>query len=145
MSTIKHILVPVNGTQESLKALDIAGKFATLYNAQINLLLVTYFTEETDSTNYKNSWLPAPLTTSVSKYAQSIFSKAISLLPKNVSIVTHHFSGQPKEQILEFTKKHETDVIIMGCRNLSFFSTILNGSVSRHILEKSACSVIIVK
>lgn len=147
MSDIKRILVPVNGTEESLKALDIAAELAQLYDARIDLLLVTYFSEETDSNISRESWLPNPLTGSVSKYIQAVFTKAYSLLPKNTNLRVdkYHLSGRPQVKILEFAKEHDVDVIIMGCRNLSFISSLLNGSISRHILEKSACPVIIVK
>ena len=66
-------------------------------------------------------------------------------MPANIDISTHHLSGQPASKILEFTKAHNTDLIIMGCRKLNLFSSILNGSTSRQILEKSTCPVIIVK
>lgn len=120
-------------------------RFSKIYQAQICLLLVTYFSTETDDKSTYSSWLATPLTGSVSRYAESVFLRAKDLLPANIDISTHHLSGQPASKILEFTKTHNIDLIIMGCRKLNLFSSILNGSTSRQILEKSTCPVIIVK
>ncbi len=145
MSDIERILVPINGTEESLKALDLSSELARLYKAEIDLLLVTYFAEKTDSNKLKNSWLPAPLINSVSEYVQTVFAKAYSLLPSEIEVKKYHLSGQPQVKILEFANEHNVYVFVIGCRKLIFFWSILFGSVSRHILEKSACPVIIVK
>lgn len=145
MPNIQQIVVPINGTAESFKALSLASDLAKIYQAQICLLLVTYFSTETDDKSTYSSWLATPLTGSVSRYAESVFLRAKDLSPANIDISTHHLSGQPASKILEFTKAHNTDLIIMGCRKLNLFSSILNGSTSRQILEKSTCPVIIVK
>ena len=146
MPNIQQIVVPINGTAESFKAFIFSFRFSEKYTqAQICLLLVTYFSTETDDKSTYSSWLATPLTGSVSRYAESVFLRAKDLLPANIDISTHHLSGQPASKILEFTKAHNTDLIIMGCRKLNLFSSILNGSTSRQILEKSTCPVIIVK
>lgn len=131
--------------QNSFKALPLASNLAKIYQAQICLLLVTYFSIETDDKSTYSSWLATPLTGSVSHYAENVFLRAKDLLPSNIDISLHHLSGQPALKILEFTKTHNIDLIIMGCRKLNLFSSILNGSTSRQILEKSTCPVIIVK
>ena len=56
MPDIKRILVPVNGTEESTKALKLADTLAQIYNAEIALLLVTYFNENTDDKANEDSW-----------------------------------------------------------------------------------------
>ncbi|WP_302486202.1 universal stress protein [uncultured Megamonas sp.] len=145
MPNIQRIVVPINGTAESFKALSLASDLAKIHQAQICLLLVTYFSTETDDKSTYSSWLATPLTGSVSHYVETIFTRAKDLLPSDINISTHHLSGQPTSKILEFTKTHNIDLIVMGCRKLSLFSSILNGSTSRQILEKSTCPIIIVK
>ena len=145
MLDIKRILVPVNETKEAFSALSMADNLARIYNAEVALLLVTYFNEKTDSSFDGASWLSTPFTGSVSRYSHSILDSARMQLSANLQISTHHLSGQPKLKILEFAREYHADLIIMGCRQLSFFGTILNGSVSRYVLEKSICPVLIVK
>ncbi|MBM6833946.1 universal stress protein [Megamonas hypermegale] len=145
MPDIKRILVPVNGTEESTKALKLADTLAQIYNAEIALLLVTYFNENTDDKANEDSWLATPFTGSVAQYSHNVLDNARRYLSAKLQISTHNLSGQPKFKILEFAQIYSADIIIMGCRNLSFFDSILKGSVSRYILEKSTCPVIIVK
>ena len=143
MADIKRILVPINGTEQSFKALKFATKLAKIYQAQIDLLLVTYFDEHTD--DEQTSWLPTPMATPVAKYKHNVFSKAQEFIPADLSIKMYQESGQPHEKILEFMNSHHSDMVVIGSRNLKFFGSIIQGSVSRQILEKAKCSVIIVK
>ena len=71
MPNIQQIVVPINGTAESFKALSLASDLAKIYQVQICLLLVTYFSTETDDKSTYSSWLATPLTGSVSRYARS--------------------------------------------------------------------------
>lgn len=143
MAEVKHILVPINGSEQSLRAIKFATSLAKIYKAQIDLLLVTYFDEDTDAS--QASWLPTPLTTSVAHYKHNIFKQAQSFIPADVSVAMYQESGQPQTKILEFMAKKQIDTVVIGSRNLSFFNSLIQGSVSRQILEKANCSVIIVK
>ena len=67
MLDIKRILVPVNETKEAFGALSMADNLARIYNAEVALLLVTYFNEKTDSSFDGASWLSTPFTGSVSR------------------------------------------------------------------------------
>lgn len=149
MPEVQRILVPINGTTESFKALELACQIATIYDAEIDLLLVTYFSTKTDDYAVKASWLETPLMGSVSHFIDAVFQRAYEYFPKkyraNLKVSTYHLSGQPALEILEFTKIHNIDLIIMGCRKMSFFSSILNGSTSRQLLEKADCPIIIAK
>lgn len=145
MPDIKRILVPVDGTKEASEAVKLADTLAQIYDAEIALLLVTYFNENTDDKANEDSWLATPFAGSVAQYSHNVLDNARRLLSANLQISTHNLSGQPKFKILEFAQTYSADIIIMGCRNLNFFDTILKGSVSRYILEKSTCPVIIVK
>lgn len=143
MADVKHILVPINGTEQSFNALKFATSLASIYVAQIDLLLVTYFDEYTDDT--QSSWLPSELMIPISKFKNTIFKQAQTFIPANLSVKMHQESGQPIDKILEFTQEHHSDMIVIGSRNLKFFDSLIKGSVSRQILEKANCSVVIVK
>lgn len=145
MNQATRILVPINGTDEALDALPLAEKLARTLDAELMFLLVTYFDEDTDEPTYYTGWLPKGLTESVSHYSRAIFSKINTIIPSDIHQSYHRRSGQARNEILKFAKENNVNYIVMGCRKLSFLSTILNGSVSRHILENSECPVTIVK
>ena len=56
-----------------IQKLYLCFRFSKNIQAQICLLLVTYFSTETDDKSTYSSWLATPLTGSVSRYAESVF------------------------------------------------------------------------
>ena len=57
MEQFSRILVPVDGSPGSLKALDAAALLAKAGGATLDILTVAYFASETDTENLV-SWLP---------------------------------------------------------------------------------------
>ena len=55
-SKYAHILVPVDGSQESLRAVRLAGELAALMASEVHLLYVSPFDASTDEGDV--SWLP---------------------------------------------------------------------------------------
>lgn len=53
--------------------------------------------------------------------------------------------GDAATEILEYTKEHDTDLIVAGSRGLSRMRGWLLGSVSRKLVHYANCSVLIVK
>ncbi|WP_071396288.1 universal stress protein [Bacillus tuaregi] len=53
--------------------------------------------------------------------------------------------GNPGQMILEFVKKNDADLIVMGCRGLGGLKGAFLGSVSHYVVQKAACPVMIVK
>lgn len=53
--------------------------------------------------------------------------------------------GDAAKKIVEYAKKHDFDVIVMGSRGLNIFQKMLLGSVSHKVSKHSHCPVIIVK
>lgn len=52
--------------------------------------------------------------------------------------------GSPAEKILEYTEKHEKELIIMGSHGREGISSLLLGSVSKVIADHTYCPVIII-
>ncbi len=53
--------------------------------------------------------------------------------------------GDAATEIIEFTKKEKTSLIVTGSRGLSQFKSWLMGSVSRKLVHYSNCSVLVVR
>ena len=53
--------------------------------------------------------------------------------------------GDPADRIIEFSKSHNIDTIVMGCRGSGKIHGLLLGSVSQSVVHDADCSVIIVK
>lgn len=58
---------------------------------------------------------------------------------------TFVLEGNPAETIVEFAKKSDADLIVMGSRGLSGIKEFFLGSVSHYVAQKSSCPIFIVK
>jgi nucleotide-binding universal stress UspA family protein len=53
--------------------------------------------------------------------------------------------GHPGDEIVEYARKHEFDLIVLGAVGHSMLSRLLLGSVSDHVATHAGCSVLIVR
>lgn len=53
--------------------------------------------------------------------------------------------GRPEVKIVEYANNQHVDLIVMGNRGLRGISRLMMGSVSRTVLEKVKCTVMIVR
>jgi len=145
MQMVRRILVPVDGSCHSDKAVGEAALIAAAVDAQIDLLYVSYFAPDTDDVLTKVSWLPDSVVGSTTKTSQLILEHGLSLLPAQLSYKTHVAVGIPATAIIEFAKENETDLIVIGARGLGIVEGFLLGSVSQEILDLAQCPVLVVK
>ncbi|MFP7300374.1 universal stress protein [Neobacillus niacini] len=65
-----------------------------------------------------------------------------SLPNKTRSVVVE---GNPGVMIVEYVKKNDCDLVVMGSRGLSGLKELFLGSVSHYVVQKAPCPVFIVK
>ena len=53
--------------------------------------------------------------------------------------------GKPAEEIMKVASKHHADLIVMGAKGLGAIARFLLGSVSTKIVQRSPCSVLLVR
>ena len=63
----------------------------------------------------------------------------------SITVSCQILEGDPKSAISKFAGQWKSDLIVMGCRIKSGFDKLLLGSVSRGVLEKADCPVLLVK
>ena len=129
-----RILVPVDGSQESLRAVRLAGEIACRMHATVYLLYVSPFDESTDEGDVP--WLPESIVRSAAKESHEIFVAALKLLPNEIRHERVHRTGAPADEILHF-------IDVIGGRKLSRVSGFLLGSVTQTVLEHAHSSVMV--
>ena len=67
------------------------------------------------------------------------------LQAKDKQVKTELLTGYPAEQILQYTSKHETDLIVLGAKGLRGTFRILLGGVAQQIVEYAHCPVLLVR
>lgn len=153
----KKILVPLDGSDQSLKALGIAVQMGKEFDGKISLIHVY-------SVCVRPIVMPEPTTLtppSVPIMAPADFSKVVEASRKagntiladgerkvkaeGVQVETLLKEGHVVQEILETAKEGEFDLIVMGARGVSKIREILLGSVSDAVIRNAPCPVLVTK
>jgi nucleotide-binding universal stress UspA family protein len=140
----KKILVAIDASDYSIRALKKAVQMAKLYRSEITLLHVIDYPVQYLDMGLVVRNMPATAEEN-SKLGNQIFdlaSKDIDLEGINVSRKTT--SGHPATAILE-ESNNGYDLIVMGSVGHSPLGGMLIGSVTQRVLGKAACPVLVVK
>jgi nucleotide-binding universal stress UspA family protein len=140
LEEIKKILVPVDGSKNSLRGLDTAIYLARQCHATITGLYVMPI--------YPKSLLlkPIPYETELIKIAKEFLEKAKTRSAQYGIIFNEKItSGHAAEVILDFAKDRKFDLIVMGARGLGSVKEVFLGSVSNAVVHRSKIRVLIVK
>jgi len=129
---ISKILVAIDGSENSKKALEHAVQLAQKHKAKITLLNVG----EAKLFGFKPE---------VAKdIGEHILSDAATKV-KEVRFNKQLEFGNPAETIIEVAKKGNYDIIVVGSRGVSSVKRFFLGSVSDDVSHHAQCSVLIVR
>lgn len=161
MTTFKTFLVPVDGSDKALRAVDRAVDLVGPLNGKIVLF---YVLDLMRTMEYGESMPPLvtgeggmlasyPGVTTVEtdraenprKYhAESVLMEAKKRIPEGIEVFAHYIAGSPKYEILSMAKSTHADMIIMGNRGIGSILGVVLGSVSLYIVSNAECPVLIV-
>jgi nucleotide-binding universal stress UspA family protein len=149
---ITKILVPIDGSEHSKKALEFALDIAEKYSATIQLLSVAQPIVLTGFSYLTQPILPP---TSTAMYIEEmeaahkkILSEALKKAKKskpNLTISKKLVNGRPADKIIEIAKDGKFDFIVIGSRGLGGIKEFFLGSVSDRVADEATCPVLIVK
>jgi len=134
------ILVPLDGSEYSEKALLHACDLAKNYQA--NLLLL-YVVEKSFSLNLLDQ---KEYLTILRKFGYKILSKGKEITTnKGIDSETILREGNITNEIIKLAKNKKCNLIIVGNKGLGAASRFFLGSVSNKLANNSPCSLLIVK
>ena len=158
---LRKILVAVDGSEYSRKALLFLGCLPSRIPAELHIIHVTNPYPPFESTMQPRTWLfgndiflPPVISEEESSHwketseeaAHHILDEALSLIqPCGASVKTSVLNGDAATEILDYAKHNEIDLIVSGSRGLSEIRGWLLGSVSRKLVHYSSCSILVVK
>ncbi len=140
---IRTILVPVDGSDHSQKAAELAGRIATegtyvelvyiypLASAEVQGLAAL----ERDEIDELRE-----------EAGRHILARAFDAVG-NVDAVVRRTTllGDPAAEIVQLASERGADLIVMGSRGLSDFRELLMGSVSTKVMHHAPCPVTVVR
>jgi nucleotide-binding universal stress UspA family protein len=153
------ILVPVDGSPEAAKALDLAISLAKAYGAPLGMIHVVQLPT---AWSLSTAWrLPTPASYDTVRDQQQTYRKAVEIIETNgknileiaeekaeaAGLKTEKIleSGHAADQIVTAASERGYDLIVIGDRGNSGVKEALLGSVSTHVSQHAKCSVLIVR
>jgi nucleotide-binding universal stress UspA family protein len=143
MELFKKILFPVDLSEVSPKIAPYVGEMAARCDAEIHLLFVARILQ-----HFTSIYVPHP---SVSKFEAEIIEGAEKKLQEFVQETFPEGScraqvvlGDAAEEILNYAKTEEIDLIIMGTHGRKGIERIIFGSVAERVVKKSPIPVLTV-
>ncbi|BEU87261.1 universal stress protein [Selenomonas sp. TAMA-11512] len=137
---IKNILVPVDGSEGSDRAITQAIALAGACGAKLNFLYVANINQLAI-----NACLSDAILEAVTKAGNVILDRAMQMVPTGIEKEATSDTGSPAVVILDYAESTATDLIVMGSRGLGIVKGVLLGSVSQYIVEQAKCPVLVVK
>lgn len=139
----KNILVPVDGSDNSYRALDAALLLSEKLGSNITVIHVM---EQVPITHIGSEKLLNEFLESYKKENQEILSKCSEIATQTgLTIKTFLLEGNPASEILNFSKKEKFDLLIMGRRGLGKFKELILGSISSKIVHHSPSAVLLIR
>lgn len=142
MVTLRKILCPVDFTEGSEAALDVAGELAERFQAELTLLHVVY-----DPVDTLAAHLPHP---PLERLKQELIRQAESLAEERVGRRLAHLStasaavvaGLPDDEILRYAQEHGVDLIVMATQIPGGPEYVRVRSISERIVRNARCPVL---
>jgi nucleotide-binding universal stress UspA family protein len=138
-----NILVAIDGSDASQRALVRAVEEATVWNARLHVIYVV-------ETGLFSS-LPADNTVEImyrvlENEGKTVLEKAKKIAAdKGVTAITHMKQGHAGSEIVTLAEKEKTDLIMIGSHGKSRADRILIGSVSIYVVTHSKVTTMVVR
>ena len=144
MKEFSRVLFPVDLSESSDKIVPYVQAVAERFGAQIHILFAARVFD-----HFTSIYVPHP---SINKFEKELIDGAEKRL---YEFVDQHFkefphtktsvvAGDPSEEVLNYIKEHEIDLVIMGTHGRKGMDKIIFGSVAERVVKNSPVPVMVV-
>jgi nucleotide-binding universal stress UspA family protein len=141
MPTYSHILAPVDFSERCRGVLPLAKTIAERYGAKLTLLHVVNPVYTVPATGPFGPLLVAA--------PESVFREAASRLDQfgsdvlgDLKVNRQVYEGDPSEQIVEYARNEDVDLLVMATHGFGLLRRFLIGSVTAKALHDVSCPVL---
>jgi nucleotide-binding universal stress UspA family protein len=157
MSVFHKILVPLDGSEHSDRALAAALQIANNFNSEITLLHIYSVTVTSvvipEPTTLNPTGVPIATSAEVSKMVDAARDAGKRILAdgeqkvraESVPVETSLIEGNSPQEIVKTAKEGQFDLIVIGARGIHRLRDLLMGSVTEGVVKHASCSVLVVK
>ncbi len=148
---IKKMLVALDGSEHSDRALDFALEIAEKFSSEVVLISVVNYAAPYFVAGGTIDALPLyweQFSVDLRKSHEDLLSKTREKAQKvkpDLVITNELVEGRPADKIIEAAKQGDFDVIFVGSRGIGGIKEFFLGSVSDRVADESPFPVVIVK
>lgn len=139
-----HILCPVDGSQCSLQALDLAAELAAQQQAQLTICSVVD-PSQAAAMAFGDPAMSAACYDALEEEARQMLGDAAARQTSRIAATTAMLSGQTISAILEYATAKSCDLIVMGSHGRSGLQRALVGSVAEGVVRHANVPVMIAR
>jgi len=149
----RKILVPLDGSEHSLKALEEAAQLAKIFSGKITLISV-YSVQPIMIGGQSASGYGAILTgAEVSRMIEAAQKSGNKILQDaeqkisatGVQVEKKLVEGHTVQEIVRAANEGNFDLIVIGARGISHIREMLLGSVTDGVIHHAHCAVLVIK
>ena len=140
MGLFENLLVPIDGSNASLKALNSAIEIAQMSGAEITILHIIPAVEESAKSRI------TAFEKQLEKQGQDILDDAAAIAKKQkVKFKTSLLKDSPGHAIVRLAKKGKFDHIVMSTTGTGTAQDDMLGSVSNYVIHKAEIPVYLIR
>lgn len=139
---MRKILVPIDGSPNSVRGLEKAIEFARSDNSSITILHIATL-PPVHVLGHSKDKVKMSLAKKVQPFLQDAEDRCLN---QNISFTTRIIYGyDPAYDIEQFIKKYKHDMIVIGAKGKSSLKRLFLGSVSSYLVQTSKIPVTVIK
>jgi len=140
---IDNVLVPLDFSRASLKAIDYALGLVSRFGAKLNFAHVLDYDYPPPALAMLGVVIPAPGIGRDAKCRLKDIAKkyAIDLPAENLNVVT----GRAYHEICQLARRLEIDLIVISTRGLTGLKHLFLGSTAERVVQHAPCPVLVVR
>ncbi len=141
---IRRLLVPIDFSPSSLRALEQARVMAEMYDAPIDLLFVA---ETRKVALFNDTGLPvfseiAPDEEIVGHASEALRQAAAQAGLRPEQVMAHVRAGHPDREIAALARERQSDLVVLATHGVSALRHFLMGSVAERVVRSAPCPVL---
>lgn len=138
----KHVLCPIDGSEPSLEALDMAAKLAAEQQAQLTIFAAVDVSRAS-AMAFGDPMMTAACLDALDSEAQIMLSDAAARVQSTIVAQTAAERNLPVDAILQYASEHGCDIIVMGSHGRTGIQRALIGSVAEGVVRHAPVPVLI--
>lgn len=148
---VSKVVVPIDGSQDSMRAADYAVKLAGLHGADLSVVYVVNVDQYLQSLGLYRISYPDPIKKKIEEAreeAQKWFTEISKNAEQKKLRIKTDVLDTPLSvvaSVVNYADRENADLIVIGTRGRSGLSKMLLGSVASGVVTYSPCPVLVVK